>query len=69
MTRIIVDKFEGAFAVVELPEKIFVNMQRVLLPVETKEGDVIDITVNEEVTKKRRERIQQLLDDTREDEH
>lgn len=63
MTRIIVDKFEGAFAVVELPGGIFVNIQRVLLPVETKEGDVIDITVNKEATKKRRERIRLLQEE------
>ncbi len=61
--KVIVDRFEGDFAVVELPDRTPVNMPRVLLPEETKEGDVIDITVNLAATKERREIVRKLMED------
>lgn len=61
--RVIVDRFEGDFAVVEMQDKTQVNMPKVLLPRFTKEGDVIDITVNDEATEKRKESISRLMDE------
>jgi hypothetical protein len=61
---LIIDRFEGAMAVIEYEGRTF-NLPRNLLPSEAKEGDVIRIliTVDNEETEKRRKRIQELMDD------
>lgn len=65
--KVIIDRFEGDFAVVELPDKTMVNMLKTLLPSEAKEGDVISITVDKEETKSRRAHIEKLMNDVWED--
>lgn len=59
--KVIIDRFEGEYAVAELPDKSFVNLPKVLVP-DAKEGDVISITVEEGETKARAERIKSLMD-------
>lgn len=61
---LIIDRFEGALAVIEYEGKTF-NLPRNLLPSEAKEGDIIKIliTVDNEESEKRRKRIQELMDD------
>ena len=63
--QIIVDRFEGEFAVVEYENKdkklCFVNIPKVIIP-DAVEGDVIDITVNKDETKKRENNIKNLMD-------
>lgn len=61
--RLIIDRFEGDFAIVELKNKDRVDMPRVLIPEEAKEGDVIDITVNNEETKNKKESIEKFCED------
>lgn len=63
MIRVIVDRFEADFAVVELPDRNTVNMPLILLPPDTKEGDVIDIAINREATQQRKETVANLLDE------
>lgn len=58
-----IDRFEGAFAVVETKDKRMVDMPRILLPKNAKEGDVIEIIINEEETKKQRDVINKLMED------
>ena len=60
---IIVDRFEGSFAVVEYGGTTF-NLPRALLPKETKEGDVLRITieVDHAATADRRRRIAEKED-------
>lgn len=58
--RVVIDRFEGEFAVVELPTGDFVNMARELIP-EANEGDIIDITINHDETQKQSERIEELM--------
>lgn len=67
MMKVIIDRFEGDFAVVELPDKTMVNMLKILLPSEAKEGDVISITVDKEETKNRKAHIEKLMNDVWED--
>ncbi|GLI18780.1 hypothetical protein TSYNTROPHJE_05930 [Tepidanaerobacter syntrophicus] len=67
MMKVIIDRFEGDFAVVELPDKTMVNMLKILLPSEAKEGDVITITVDKEETKSRKAHIEKLMNDVWED--
>lgn len=65
--KIIIDRFEDNHAVVELEDKSTVDMPRVLLPKEAKEGDIIEISIDIEETKTRRERIEKLMNDLWED--
>ena len=59
--KIIVDRFEGEYVVVELEDKQLINMPRKLLPRDAKEGSVISINIDQEATDKRRKRIDGLM--------
>lgn len=60
----IVDRFEGNFAVVQLYSGKIIDIAKSKLPMNIKEGYVINvgknITVNYEETKKRKEEIEKL---------
>jgi len=60
---VIVDRFEGSFAVVELSDKTTVNVPRVILPHDTREGSVIRIEIDQVETDKRKVRISNLMTD------
>lgn len=60
--KVIIDRFEGEYAIVETEEKIMVNLPKILIP-GSKEGDVISIIIDEEETKKRREHIEKIMND------
>ncbi len=60
--QVIIDRFEGEFAVVELPDGTRANLPRVLVP-EAGEGDVVNITVDPAAKAKRAQAIQGLMDD------
>lgn len=49
--RYIIDRFEGEFAVVELEDKSFIDMPIELVPEGAKEGDILEIQINQEETK------------------
>lgn len=59
--KVIIDRFEGEYVVVELEGKQFINMPRALIPTSAKEGSVISITVDQEETDKRKKRIDGLV--------
>lgn len=59
--RIIIDRFEGDFAVVELEDKSFVDMPLKLIPEGAKEGDILEIEINREETEKLHERKNKWL--------
>jgi hypothetical protein len=56
--KVIIDRFEGKYAVLELPDKtkMMTDVLCVLLP-GAKEGDVIDISIDAAATAERREHI------------
>ena len=56
--RFIIDRFEGEFAIVELENREIVDIPRVVLPIEAKEGDSIIVSIDEAETESRKERIQ-----------
>ncbi len=58
--KVIIDRFEGDYAVVEIDVGKFVNMPKILIP-NAKEGDVVEIIVNQEETQKRKEHIKDLM--------
>ncbi len=57
----IIDRFEGEFAIIEIGGGITVNMPKLLLPENAKEGDVIKIIVDEEETSARENRIKNKM--------
>ena len=58
--RVIVDRFEGDYAKVELEEGKFYDIPKALLD-DAKEGDVIDIIVNQEETEKLKKEVNDLM--------
>jgi hypothetical protein len=59
--RVIIDRFEGEFAIVELDSKKTINMSRDLVPKGAKEGDVLTISIDYDDTNKRRKQIDNLM--------
>lgn len=58
--KVIVDRFEGDYAVVEIAIGKCVNIPRVLVP-DAKEGDIIKIEIEKEETEKRKKYIKDLM--------
>ena len=60
---LIVDRFEGDWAVLELDGQVF-NVPRLLLPAEAREGDALRLSleVDPSSTQDRREKIRSLED-------
>ena len=60
--KIVVDRFEGDFGIVELEDMTFVEIPKILLQ-NAKEGDVVSIDIDYEETEKRKKEIDSLIDD------
>lgn len=63
--KAVIDRFEGGFAVLLAgPEEVAVNFPRRLLPVEAREGDVLEIAlqIDREETEARRGRARSLVE-------
>lgn len=62
--KLVIDRFEGAWAVVEYDGETF-DMPRNLLPVTAKEGDTLTISLRIDPTEtdERRKKIESLMDD------
>ena len=58
--KIVIDRFEGDFAVAELPDKTFLNVPAKLFE-NCKEGDIFEITKNNEKTEEKKEKIEKLM--------
>lgn len=59
----VIDRFEGRYAVVELFDGSIINIERILLPQEAREGDVIDIetyNIDKEETEKRKVEVNKM---------
>lgn len=61
--KVIIDRFEGEYAVVELDDRSICNMPTKLLPEGAKEGSVLKIEVDVESTENRKGKIQKLMDE------
>ena len=64
--KVIVDRFEEQFAVVELENGELVNIPKVLVQ-EAEEGDIIEIIINKKETEKQGNYIKNLVDNLFED--
>lgn len=60
--QVIVDRIEGEYLVLELEDGSIIDVKRELIP-GAKEGDIVDIYINEEATKERCNEVRQLMDD------
>lgn len=58
--KVIVDRIEGDYAVVEIAIGKCVNIPRVLVP-DAKEGDIIKIEIEKEETEERKKYIKDLM--------
>lgn len=58
---VIIDRFEGKFAIVEISEKVFADLPLDLVPDGAREGDVISIEINRGASEKRKKRIKDLM--------
>lgn len=58
--QVTIDRFEGRFAVVETEKNQTVDMPRELVPAEAKEGDILTIRVDQELTRCRRAELEKL---------
>lgn len=66
--KVVLDRFEGDYAVCEKPDRTMINITKNKLPIDAKEGDVIviigdTITIDEVETAERKRKSQQLLDE------
>ena len=63
-----IDRFEGEYALIEMNRRIF-HIPKVLLPKSAREGDVItiQITVDKEATRQRKQSVDSLADKLFED--
>ena len=61
--KVIIDRFEGDYAVVELPDKTLVDMPRKLLETEAKEGDIIEIKALDVAARVRKKNVNKLLNE------
>ena len=64
--KVVIDRFEGSYAVVEINKGKFVNLPKELVPNE-KEGDIVIIRVDHEETNKRKEHVKDLMNQLFED--
>jgi hypothetical protein len=58
--KVIIDRFEGEYAIVELPDQTFIDVPRVLFG-NAKEGDVINIIIDSGETNIRKKRVDDLF--------
>ncbi|WFD08721.1 DUF3006 domain-containing protein [Tepidibacter hydrothermalis] len=65
--KFVIDRFEGDYTVVELDNKTIAEIPKILIPKDAKEGDVLEIRVDVEETEKRKNEINNLMDDLFED--
>ena len=59
--KVIIDRFEGEYAIVEIEVGNFVNIPKILLP-NAKEGDVVKIEIDKNETELKRKKIENLME-------
>jgi len=65
--KIIIDRIEEEFCVVELEDKQILNIPKAIIPSNAKEGDVISIEVEEKETVELKKEINKLMNELWED--
>lgn len=65
--KIIIDRYEEEFVVVELENKQMINIPKAIIPTNAREGDVISIEVDIDESTERKKKISNLMDELWED--
>ncbi len=65
--KVIIDRIEERYAIVELEDGTVTNLPVIFLPSEAKEGDIIQIEINQSATEERRKYAANLVDEIFED--
>ena len=60
---IVIDRFEGGFAVAELPDGSYAKLPRALVPSDACEGSVLKIEMDAAETERRRAEAQKCFDE------
>lgn len=68
LLKLVIDRFEGDYAVCEKEDRIMIDIEKSKLPSYAKEGDVIVLidgkySIDLEETNKRKKEIKKLMDD------
>jgi hypothetical protein len=63
--KVIIDRFEGIYAVCEKEDNTMIDIKRIDIPKDAREGDVLNIeddsiTIDEEETKRRKKKLKNL---------
>jgi DUF3006 family protein len=61
--KIVIDRFEEEFVVVELENKQMINIPKIIMPKNAKEGDVISIEVDVDESVRRKEKISNFMNE------
>jgi hypothetical protein len=66
--KVVIDRFEGPYAVCEKDDRTMMDIKRINIPMNAKEGDVLkiegdSIIIDEEETNKRKKNINELTKD------
>jgi len=61
--RVTIDRFEGDYAIVVLDDMTKVNLHRILVPKAAKEGDLLQIKVDQKATKEQQQQVAELMED------
>ena len=64
--KVIIDRFEGEYAIAEIELGKYTNIPKILLP-NAKEGDIIKIEIEQKETEERKKYIQELMNNVFED--
>ena len=55
--KLIIDRFEGNIAIIELPDGRLIDCPKGILPANAEEGDIINIVVNKNATNTKLRRV------------
>lgn len=66
--KVVIDRFEGIYAICEKQDKSMIDVKKIDIPNNAKEGDVLNIqkdniTIDKEETKRRKKEIEELTKD------
>ena len=59
--KMIIDRFEGDYAIVELPGRVMMDLSKKLLPQGAKEGDVLEIRILPRETEARKKEVSKQM--------
>ena len=59
--KLIIDRFEGNFAIIELPNGQMIDCPKAMLPDNAREGSILNITVDEKATNEKLQKVTERM--------